>query len=252
MSALAVLDAERIKLSTTRSPLWSAVGVAVLSLGLAALQAATAYEYDVVAPEQALLGVAVFGVPVLMVLASLTVTGEYRSGLIRATFLAVPNRTVVLVAKAVVAGAFSGLCTALTSVAALLVARATATASAGAPLSLGSAATWRVIGALTLYAVLAAVLGVAVGALVRVAAGAVAVLLLWPLVVEPILGNMPSVGSEVGPYLPFANMFDFLRVAWLFPSYAQPWGPAGSLLYFTAVVAALIVAAVVVVSRRDA
>jgi ABC-2 type transport system permease protein len=132
VSALAVLDAERIKLSTTRAPLWSAVGVAVLSLGLAALQAATAYSYDVVAPEQALLGVAVFGVPVLMVLASLTVTGEYRSGLIRATFLAVPRRPVVLVAKAVVAAAFCGLCAALTSVAAILVARATATASAGA------------------------------------------------------------------------------------------------------------------------
>jgi hypothetical protein len=152
----------------------------------------------------------------------------------------------------VVAGGFCGLCAALTGVAAVLVARATATPSAGAQLSLGSAATWRVIGAVTLYAVLAAVLGVAVGALVRVAAGAVALLLLWPLLVEPILGNMPSVGTEVGPYLPFANMFDFLRVAWLFPTYQLPWGPAGSLLYFTAVVAALFAAAVVVVSRRDA
>ena len=41
MSALAALDAERIKLSTTRSPLWSAVGVAVLSFGLAAPQGET-------------------------------------------------------------------------------------------------------------------------------------------------------------------------------------------------------------------
>lgn len=252
MSALAVLDAERIKLLTTRSPLWSAVGVAVLSLGLAALQAASAYSYDAVVPEQALLGVVVFGVPVLMVLASLTVTGEYRTGLVQATFLAVPRRSRVLVAKAVVAGLFAGLCAGLTGVAAVLVARATASPSAGAPLSLGSAATWRVIGAVTLYAVLAAVLGVAVGALIRVAAGAVAVLLLWPLVAEPIVGNMPSAGSEVGPYLPFANMFDFLGVQWLFPTYQHPWGPTGSMLYFAAVVAVLFLAAVIVVDRRDA
>ena len=35
-------NAERIKLFTTRSPLWSAAAVAVLSLGLAAIQASTA------------------------------------------------------------------------------------------------------------------------------------------------------------------------------------------------------------------
>lgn len=242
MSALAVLDAERIKLFTTRSPLWSVVGVAVLSLGLAALQAASAYEYETVGAEQALLGVAVFGVPVLMVLSSLTVTGEFRSGLIRSTFLAVPRRPLVLLAKAVVAAVFAGVCIALISVAALLVAQ----------VPLGDAATWRVIGAVTLYAVLAAVLGVAVGALIRVAAGAVAILLLWPLVVEPIVGNMPNAGSEIGPWLPFTNMFDFLQVQWLFPTYQHPWGPAGSALYFAAVVLALFVAAVVVVDRRDA
>ena len=34
------------------------------------------------------MGVAVFGVPVLMILSALTVTNEYRSGLIRTTFIA--------------------------------------------------------------------------------------------------------------------------------------------------------------------
>ena len=58
-------------------------------------------------PEKAAIGVAVFGVPVLMILASMTVTGEYRSGMVRTTFLATPNRTLVLVAKAVVAALFS-------------------------------------------------------------------------------------------------------------------------------------------------
>ena len=91
MSALAVLDAERIKLSTTRSPLWAAIGVAVLSLGLAAVQGWTAYDFSPLPPEKAALGVAVFGVPVLMILASLTVTGEYRSEMIRTTFMATPR-----------------------------------------------------------------------------------------------------------------------------------------------------------------
>ena len=77
-------------------------------------------------------------------------------------------------------------------------------------------------------------------------------LLLWPLVVEPMLGNLPSVGTEVGPYLPFANAFLFTRVPWLFPAYAMPWGELGSLVYFAAVVAVVFVAAIVVVNRRDA
>ena len=85
-----MLNAERIKLSTTRSPLWSAVAVAVLSLGLAAVQASTAYGTGGLPPEKAAMGVAIFGVPVLMILSSLTVTNEYRSGLIRTTFMAVP------------------------------------------------------------------------------------------------------------------------------------------------------------------
>ena len=95
-------------------------------------------------------------------------------------------------------------------------------------------------------------LGVGVAALLRHSAGAVAVLLLWPLLVEPMLGNLPSIGSEVGPYLPFANVFRFIDVQWLYPAYAMPWGEVGSLLYFMAVVAVVYVAAIVVVNRRDA
>src|SRR4051812_35399051 len=111
MTAAAVLDAERIKLSTTRSVLWTAVAVAGLSLGLAAIQGSAAYGAAQLPPERAAIGVAVFGVPVLMVLAAITVTGEYRSGMIRTTFMATPNRSLVFVAKAVVAMVFSGVYT---------------------------------------------------------------------------------------------------------------------------------------------
>jgi ABC-2 type transport system permease protein len=255
MSALAVLSeirAERIKLSTTRSPLWMAASVAVLSLGLAMLQGTTAYDFATLPPQKAAMGVAIFGVPVLMILASMTVTGEYRSGMIRTTFMAVPNRTVVLVAKAIVAAVFSGVCAAVMVVGSIVVARAVAKPFVGSQLSLSDPASWRAVGAIALYAALAAVLGVGVGALLRAAPGAVAVLLLWPLVAEPILGNLPNIASEVGPYLPFANIYLFIDVQWLYPAYAMPWGGIGSSVYFTAVVAVVFVAAQVVLNRRDA
>jgi energy-coupling factor transporter ATP-binding protein EcfA2 len=110
----------------------------------------------------------------------------------------------------------------------------------------------RTVGAISLFAALAAVLGVAVAALLRHSAGAVAVLLMWPLVAEPILGNPPNIGSEVGPYLPFGNAFLFTGVVWLYPVYDMPWGERGSLLYFAAVVAVVFAAAIVVANRRDA
>ena len=252
MSVVAVLDSERIKLSTTRSVLWAAAAVAVLSIGLAALQGSTAYGAAPLPPEKAATGVAVFGVPVLMVLAAITVTGEYRGGMIRTTFMATPNRTLVLVAKATIAALFSAVYAAVMTVVAVVVAHVMTPPLAGSQLSFIDADTWRLIGAITLYAMLTAVLGVGVAALLRHSAGAVAVLLLWPLLVEPILGNLPSIGSEVGPFLPFANVFTFLHVQWLFPSYAMPWGETGSLLYFVGAVAVVYVAAIVLVHRRDA
>jgi len=196
----------------------------------------------------------VFGVPVLMVLAAMTVTGEYRSGMIRTTFMATPNRSLVLVAKAVVAAVFSGTYTALMVIGAVLAAHMAAPPLAGVEshLSLAAAETWRAVGAIALYGVLAAVLGVGVGALLRHSAGAVAVLLLWPMVAEPILGNLPNIASEVGPYLPFGNAFLFTRVQWLYPVYDMAWGEVGSLVYFAAIVAVVFVAAIVVVNRRDA
>ena len=252
MTALAALDSERIKLSTTRSALWTAAVVAVLSIGLAALQGATAFGAAPLPPERAVMGVAVFGVPVLMVLSAMTVTGEYRSGMIRTTFMATPNRTLVLAAKAIVALVFSAVYTAVMTVIAVVVAHLMAPPLVGTQLSFIDPDTWRLIGAITLYAALTAVLGVGVAALLRHSAGAVAVLLLWPLLVEPVLGNLPDIGSEVGPYLPFANVFRFIDVQWLYPSYTMPWGEVGSLLYFIAVVAAVYAAATVVLNRRDA
>jgi hypothetical protein len=250
VSAVALLNAERIKLSTTRSTLWIAVAVAAIAILLAGAQGAMASEP--VEPSRAALGVAVFGVPVLMVLASMTMTAEYRSGMIRTTFIAAPNRTMVIIAKTAVISAFSAVYAAILVVCSVVVARAAAAPAAGPDMPVSSAEVQHLAWAIGLYAALAAALGVAVGALLRAGPGAVAVLLVWPLVLEPILGNLPDIGARVGPYLPFGNMFIVLGVPWLYPTYAMPWGPAGSLIYFAAVVVVIFDAAIIVLSLRDA
>jgi hypothetical protein len=251
MTTSGVLAAERIKLSTTRSPVWCAVVVAVLSIGFAGLQASASMGYAPLAPERAALGLAGFGVPVLMILAAMTVTGEYRTGTIRTTFLATPNRTLVLCAKAAVTAAFSGVFAAVMVIASVTAARVVAGERAGARLSLTEAPTWRLVGAVALYAALGTILAVGLGALLRHAAGVIAVLLLLPFVVEPLLGSTPRIGAHIGPLLPFANAFAFTEVPW-FQGFPMWWGPEGALAYFTGVVAVVFAAAVLTINHRDA
>jgi ABC-2 type transport system permease protein len=252
VSALALINAERIKMSTTRATLWIAATAAALSLVLAATQGALAHAEAPLGPERAAIGAAVFGVPVLMVLASTTVTAEYRSEMIRTTFIAAPNRTLVLLSKAVVTSLFSAIYAAAMVAGSVVVARLFTTPSTALNLDLSSPDARHVVGAVALYAALAAVVGVGVGALLRAGPGTVAVLLLWPLVVEPMLGNLPDVGPAVGPYLPFGNMFIVTEVPWLYPAYAMPWGPVGSLVFFVAVITVVFAAAIVVLNARDA
>ena len=245
------LAAERIKLTTTRSPLWSAVGVVTLSLFFAVVQAAAAnYSRQPLGPDRAVIGVSMFGVPVLMILAAMTVTGEYRTGLIRTTFMATPNRTRVLVEKALVSAAFAGALTVVTVIAAIGVARLRTNEVTGALLSWSDPATWRLVGAIGVYAVLGAILAVGLGAVLRHAAGVTALLLMLPFVIEPLIGSTPNIGPRIGPLLPFANAFIFAEVPFL-QAYEMWWGPAGSLLYFAAVVGVVFLAGVVAVNRRD-
>ncbi len=245
-----VIAAERIKLTSTRSPLWLALTVVLLSLGLAAIQAVAALPYSTVGPERASLGVAMLGVPVLMILSALTVTGEYRTSMIRTTFMATPRRSRVLLAKAVVAMSLSGLLAAVMALGSMVLVRAMLDDRQGVLLALDRGGPWRTIGAITLYAVLAALFAVALAALLRHSAAVIAVLLLLPFVVEPLLGVMPGVGSRVGPLFPFANANAFTEIPWL-QSFSMWWGPVGSACYFAGVAAAMFGAALVVVARRD-
>jgi hypothetical protein len=170
--------------------------------------------------------------------------------MIRTTFLAVPNRTRVLVAKAVVAASFAGLWTAVMVVASVVAVRVVGTDRQGADLALSEPAVWRTVGAFTLYAMLGSVLAVGLGALIRHSAGVVAILLMLPFVVEPLLGALPEVGQRVGPLLPFTNANAFTGVPSL-RTVSMWWGPLGSLIYFAAVVAVVFALAVVDINRRD-
>lgn len=265
---MGVVAAERIKLTSTRSPWWCTAVIVVLGLGLAAVIGVTSkLSLDAVTSQaesgrdrggvepflpslpDAVSGVTGFGVLVLMVLAALAVTSEYRFGIVRTTFQAVPSRDRVLVTKAGLIGVSGALLTFVLTFGAYAIAKATAGSEAGARLTLTGAEAWRTIYGVPIYALLCVALAVAVGSLVRQSAGAISLLLLWPLLIESLFALFGKVGREIQPFLPFANANHFLGseqgIDW-------HWGPWGSLLYFVLFVAIVFGAALFVVNRRDA
>ncbi|SNS64980.1 ABC transporter permease [Rhodococcoides kyotonense] len=265
---MGVLAAERIKITSTKSPWWCTIAVIVFGIGLAAVVGITSKigltsyqdqvaqgntpDYEPYLPsvyDSVGSGVGGFGVMVLMILAALTVTSEYRFGVIRTTFQAIPNRSSVLVAKAALIGVFAFVLSFVLGLVAFYTTKTFAGADAGTLLSFDVDGTWRVIYGTAILAFFQVVIAVGVGALLRQSAGAIALLLLWPLVIESLFGLFGSVGRAIQPFLPWLNASHFLGSD---GGVDFHWGPIGSLIYFIVFTAIVFGAALFVTNRRDA
>ncbi|WP_327149263.1 ABC transporter permease [Nocardia sp. NBC_01329] len=255
---MGVIAAERIKLTSTRSPWWCSVIVVALAVGFAALfgligriaaddpQASGAPALTV---DTAFLGISGFGVMVLAIMATLTVTSEYRFGIIRTTFQAVPNRLLVIGTKAGLVGLYAAALTTVLAFAAYAVAKAVA-GDAGSTLVLDG--NWRALYAIPILAFLNVVLAIGIGVLVRQSAAAISLIVLWQLIVEPLVGALGKVGREISAFLPFQNASRFALMDESMASGNWHWGAWGSLIYFIAFVALVTGVALLVVNRRDA
>ncbi|WP_216917056.1 ABC transporter permease [Nocardia noduli] len=271
---MGVLAAERIKLTSTRSPWWCSALFVVATLGIAVLfslvlklgveqfnqdiaegkQPATTNPY----PDNAIAGLGItgvadgfpgFGYILVMILAALAVTSEYRFGTIKATFLALPNRASVLFAKAGLIGVVAALLSAVLTFVSFFIFKALIGNDAGRFLSLSDGDN-KVFYAVPIFVVLVVFLSVGVGALIRQSAGALSLLIVWPVLVEPIVGAFGETGRNIKVFLPFQNAGRFIGTA--DNTLPWHWGPWGGLLYFAAVVALIFGAAVYFVNQRDA
>ncbi|MEV4241405.1 MULTISPECIES: ABC transporter permease [unclassified Nocardia] len=252
---MGVLAAERIKLTSTRSPWWCTAIVVVLALGLAALFAAVARSSSGqenaldLTVSTAVGGISGFGVMVLMIMATLTVTSEYRFGIIRTTFQATPHRAKVIATKAGLVGVYGAVLTIVLAFAAYAIAKAIGGGAAD-NLTLSGGDAWREIYGIPIYTFLGVILAVGIGVLVRQSAAAISLIVLWPLLIEPLLGAFGSFGRNVQPFLPFANASHFYSASESTANWH--WGPWGGLLYFAVFVAIVFGGALVMVNQRDA
>lgn len=253
MSLIAV---ERIKLFSTRSPWWCMIVSAVLAIGLAALFTgfATGADEAKVTPWMTQGGVQLSQM-VMMVMAALAVTTEYRFNTIKTSFQAVPQRAAVLLNKALVVAVLAGLVGLAASFGSWLIGYLLA---GTADMAIDTPQEWRLLLGNGLVNALSAVIAVAVGILLRQSAAAIAVVILWPLAVENLVLLIPKVGDDLNKWAPFTNAGIFLNKgqdAGLAGANAIPTeglAPWPALLYFAAWAAGLLIIALAVASKRDA
>ncbi|MTD15867.1 hypothetical protein GIS00_18180 [Nakamurella sp. YIM 132087] len=253
---MSLVNVERIKLFSTRSPYWCLVAILVAS-ALFALLAGLLENGRNAVPTFALSGVGL-GQNIFLVLAALAVTTEYRFGTIRTAFLATPNRFAVLLSKTVVLAVLGAVIGFICAVGAFFLTKLLAK-SPPLPLDL-QGELWRVVAGHAVLFPICAVIAVAVGSLLRQSAGAVAILLLWPLLVEQLVGLIPTVGEKIGPWLPFRAGAQFVADLRQLPGPAGNFNvvdpnaptPVQGLLAFLGYAVLIWVIALIVLRRRDA
>jgi ABC-2 type transport system permease protein len=249
---MSLITVERIKLFSTRSPYWCLGLVPVLGLGITLLVSLVDRGSGAsLETSQAWFG---FARSVVMVMAALSITTEYRFGTIRSSFLAVPTRSNVLLAKCVLLAVISFVIVEITSIASYFLAKTVhGSGASDAAFAVTSAADYRVIWGPGVIAAVAAVLAIAVGTLVRQSAGAIAVVLLWPLLVENLFTLFGTFGRDVQPWLPFNASSAFVsgddNNFNIFAGTTPTWWQGGLVFLGTTVV--LLIVALAAAKRRD-
>ncbi|WP_069739706.1 ABC transporter permease subunit [Streptomyces sp. EN27] len=237
---------EWIKFRSVRSTVWTTVATAVLPV-LGAVFVATSGSLQ---SDDTVLGgsltLSVVAQMLAAVVGALVVTGEYSSGTIRTTFAARPRRSTVLAAKAaLVAGVMYVLalasCTFAYLVGDALLPEGRYAQGEPLPALFGIAASFAV----------AAVLGLAVGTLVRHSAGAVTTvigLLLLPSLFGPLLGEAERWIAGLSPTAALEKLTQTSDAAAATVGSLGPWP---SLLLVAGYTTALTLGALVLLRRRD-
>ncbi len=196
-----LVSAELRKLASTRAPRWvaaSAVGMTLLALSGAVASGGIPEDRLVTLDGlRQVLGHGGLAAILALVLGVLATASEHRHGTVVDTLLSEPRRGRVLAAKATTLAAVG---TALGVVVAIAAWLGSAAWYAGKgidlPTSLGDATVLRTLAGIVAWNALYAVLGVALGTIIRTPAGAIVTAILWLYVLETaVAGLLPDVGK---------------------------------------------------------
>jgi ABC-2 type transport system permease protein len=258
VTQLHVIESEWTKLHSLRSTRWSMLVAIVLTIGLPALFAAvTAAHWSHMGPHERAdrhpLDVALAGVNLsqlaIAVLGVLVITGEYSTGMIRASLTAVPKRLPVLWGKAIVFGLVTLALMVPSVLAAFFASQAILRNHHILEISLSHPGVARAVLGGAVYLMLVGIFAFAIGAIVRNTAGGIAFFAGLFFVIPPLLNILPtSWNNAISEYLPDAAGRSIFSLTHGSHSLA-PW--PGFLLFCGYTIVAMAIAAVLLV-RRDA
>jgi ABC-2 type transport system permease protein len=183
------------------------------------------------------------------VLGVLVIAGEYSTGMIRSSFMAVPKRLPVLWAKLAVFSSVTFVSMLISSFVSFFVVQAVVTQHHQQH-SLSDPHALRAVVGTALFLTVLGALAVGIGALVRNTAGGIALFVFLLFVLPGITAILPaSVADSINPYLPL-NAGTAVATSTFEPSaHLAPWA---GFAVFCAYAAIAIAAAAVGLVRRDA
>jgi ABC-2 type transport system permease protein len=257
VTQMRVIVSEWTKLHSLRSTRWSLVVAVILTIGLPAIFAAvTRSHWAHMQPHERAdrhpLDIALAGVNLsqlaIGVLGVLVITGEYATGMIRASFTAVPKRLPVLWAKIIVFAVVSFVLALPSVLIAFWVSQSILHNIPQLQTSLSAHGILRSVVGGALYLTLFGVFAMALGAIVRNTAGGIAALVAIFFVIPPLLNVFPtSWQNAINPWIPnsaFRSIFQLTHGS-------HSLSPAGGLAVSLGYVAFAVAVAAVLLVRRD-
>ena len=248
---IALIRSEWLKLRTVRSNITMTCFAVALPLLITLLTMAfiNVDSVDERTVSAVLLGSGFLSVLLFGIIGVLAITQEYSQGTIRLTLAANPRRTKVYVAKGMVLAILSGGLTAFI----VLVGNTAGEAildSRGVVGKLSNDKMGQAYLGMIALSILVSLLGMAIGTLTRNPPSAVAVLVLWPLLLESLIGGLLSlVINSIGfEWMPFQTGMSALRLE----DSDMDFGRWGSVGYFGLWILGFTLFAHTVFKRRDA
>ena len=252
-----VLLSEWTKIRSLRSTIFSLLAAIVFIVGLAVLvPMVTVSHWPPRDPREALgfdpttrtLSGIFLAQLAIGVLGVLLITGEYATGMIRATFAAVPARLPVLWAKAAVFAAVTLVLMVPTVLGAFLIGQSILT-SKHLQTTLSIPGVLRAVIGAALFLTVVGLLGIGLGALLRNTAGGISTLFGLLFVLPIIVRFLPSSWSDpINKYLP-SNAGEAITHVHPDPTLLAPWAGFGLFCGYAVVV---LIAAAISVRMRDA
>lgn len=253
----AIIKSEFTKLRSLRSTYWTLACAVIAVVGLGALFCALYVgHYAHVRPsEKAKFDPVTFSLGGLFlaqlavgVLGVITMTNEYSSGMIKATFAAVPQRLHVLAAKAITFTVVTVVVCVIACFVAFFIGQAILSSKHLQTTIGGHDALRAVIGG-GLYLGAVGLLGLALGALIRHTAGSIAILVALLLILPGLFLALPqSWQNAASKFLPSNAGTQIYQIKYQ-AHMLSPWAGFG---VFCGYVAIALVAAAVLLVRRDA